>query len=312
MLKKAMILTILVVVFAISAPIVNAHDYSRDTSDCPLRYASYVFYPIGYVAEWCILRPIHAFVSIPAVGKVCGHEPHPSDNLFGEKNKEIKPKGADKEKTKAKASEIDELKKKIAELENEVKSLGDQNNEKAAEIAKLKEELEQKEKELAELKNGADAKDKEIAALKAELEKMKVEMQDSQKAFSFSLLEGCLFISGSDELTSQGKTILDQVSELIKQKYPDREILVQGHTDNDPIQYSTWKSNWELGSARSLAVLHYLVGEKNVDPSKISASTCGEFRPVADNSTKENKAQNRRSIILVLPKNIQVEKAEVK
>ena len=71
------------------------------------------------------------------------------------------------------------------------------------------------------------------------------------------------------------------------------------------IQVSPWKTNWELGSARALAVLHYLVDNHGFDPRRISATTYGEHHPVAVNSTEEGRAQNRRAVI-VLPPTVEV------
>ena len=79
------------------------------------------------------------------------------------------------------------------------------------------------------------------------------------------------------------------------------DIGIEGHTDNEPIKYSGWKSNWELSTARALSVLHYLIDEKGVAPIRVSAIGYGEYRPIASNSNKEGRQANRRVEIVILP-----------
>jgi len=88
---------------------------------------------------------------------------------------------------------------------------------------------------------------------------------------------------------------------VIKKEYADRKIMVEGHTDNQPIAHSAWKDNWELSYARSMAVVKHFMNDKGAKGETLSALACGEFRPVADNATKEGQRQNRRAVIVVLP-----------
>lgn len=193
------------------------------------------------------------------------------------------------------------LKKKIAELESQLAEKDKIIGEKDKEIARLKDLLAQKENEIAALK-------KEIEDLKKELEKYKIGTSQEAKLFCISLSGDILFASGSSKLTDSGKEVLDKVAETLKNKYSSREIMIEGHTDSMPIK--SMKSNWELGSARSLSVLHYLLDEKGMDPTKLFASTYGEFRPVSDNVSEEGKAKNRRVEIVILPEKIERKKAE--
>ena len=74
------------------------------------------------------------------------------------------------------------------------------------------------------------------------------------------------FDSGKADLRPEAYPILDKVAEFLKEEVPDRNVAIEGHTDNEPIKYSGWKSNWELSTARALSVLHYLVDKKGIDP----------------------------------------------
>jgi chemotaxis protein MotB len=91
---------------------------------------------------------------------------------------------------------------------------------------------------------------------------------------------------------------------VLLKEVADRDIGIEGHTDNQPIKYSGWKSNWELSMARATSVLHYLVDKKGLAPQRVAATGYGEYRPVATNDTEEGRRLNRRVEIVILPKKI--------
>jgi len=108
-----------------------------------------------------------------------------------------------------------------------------------------------------------------------------------------------LFDSGRSQLNQDGRKALTQVAGILSQ-FQDRRFQVEGHTDDKPIQSSRFPSNWELSTARSLAVVHLLI-EEGVDPANVSAAGFGEFQPKADNTTPEGRQLNRRIEIVMLP-----------
>ena len=77
-------------------------------------------------------------------------------------------------------------------------------------------------------------------------------------------------------------------------------IQVEGHTDNVPISNSQYQDNWSLSSARAASVVRYFTQNKNQEPTRFSAVGCGEFKPKVENTSEENKAQNRRVNILIV------------
>ena len=79
-------------------------------------------------------------------------------------------------------------------------------------------------------------------------------------------------------------------------------IYIEGHTDDEPIRLSAWRSNWELSTARALEVLHYFIDAGNLNPKRLAATGYGEFHPVGDNSSPEGRSANRRVEIVVSPK----------
>jgi chemotaxis protein MotB len=102
-----------------------------------------------------------------------------------------------------------------------------------------------------------------------------------------------LFDSGSTELKDEAKPVLDQVG-VILQKYAEGTIEIEGHTDNVPMSGAKYSNNDELSSGRALSVFNYLLSITDLDPANIKHSGRGEYVPIADNSTAEGRAKNRR------------------
>ncbi|MCF7825652.1 MAG: flagellar motor protein MotB [Candidatus Marinimicrobia bacterium] len=116
-----------------------------------------------------------------------------------------------------------------------------------------------------------------------------------------SLPNAVLFKSGSADLTERGKVFIDKVGETLA-RYPNREIMIEGHSDNVPIgKKYRWKylSNWELSSARALVVLHYLEEKQNINPKRLGAVAYGEERPLVNNLDPQSRAKNRRVEIVI-------------
>ena len=92
-------------------------------------------------------------------------------------------------------------------------------------------------------------------------------------------------------------------------QHPELKIHVIGHTDNVPIRGNArlrFPTNWELSTARALAAVRFLTERAGVDPRRLGAVGYGEYRPVADNSTPEGRARNRRIAITILPDELAV------
>ena len=160
--------------------------------------------------------------------------------------------------------------------------------------------LANKEKTVSDMQSELDRLREELAKKPTEVVKeVKIESKDGQ--IRFTILNEVLFDSGKADLKKEGLASLDSVLELVQKEFPTQKIMIEGHTDNDPIKHSGWKSNWELSAARSLAVVHYVIEEKNVAPDKIAAGAFGEFSPEAANDSAANKRLNRRAVIVVLP-----------
>jgi chemotaxis protein MotB len=109
-----------------------------------------------------------------------------------------------------------------------------------------------------------------------------------------------LFKSGKYEVTNDAKVVLGKVAAVLKNQ-PDIEFMVEGHTDNVPFHNAVLVDNWDLSVKRATAVVRILQNQYGLDPAKIAAAGRAEYKPVADNTTAEGKAANRRTRIVILP-----------
>jgi chemotaxis protein MotB len=111
-----------------------------------------------------------------------------------------------------------------------------------------------------------------------------------------------LFKSGSYEVTDKAKNVLAKVAKVINDK-PDFECMVEGHTDNVPFTGNAiLLDNWDLSVKRSTSIVRILTNSLGVKPSQLIAAGRSSYVPLVDNKTTENKARNRRTRIVVLPK----------
>ena len=159
-------------------------------------------------------------------------------------------------------------------------------------ISQLKGQLSELERAKAELD---DRLKKEIAD-----KEVKVEMLERGLVITF--VSEVLFDSGKAKLRAESLGKLNKVASVLQTTVKDLNVGIEGHTDNVPIKYSGWKSNWELSSARAMSVLHHMVDQEGVEPHRLSATGYGEYHPVASNDAKEGRQKNRRVEIVILPK----------
>lgn len=119
-----------------------------------------------------------------------------------------------------------------------------------------------------------------------------------QDGIYVNIQESILFGSGSAIIADSGKNTLNGLGELIQQF--DNAVVIEGYTDNVPMNNNNFSSNWELSTGRALSVLRYLSEERNVDPTRLAAKGYGEYHPIVPNDSESNKAKNRRvNIVLV-------------
>lgn len=120
-----------------------------------------------------------------------------------------------------------------------------------------------------------------------------VDVDFTSQYVSLTLNGSLLFDSGSANIKEDSYELLSKLG-VILQKYAKSMIEIEGHTDNIPIHNAEYESNNELSGARALSVFEYLIANANLDPAMVKHSGRGEYVPVADNSTPEGRAKNRR------------------
>jgi chemotaxis protein MotB len=139
--------------------------------------------------------------------------------------------------------------------------------------------------------------------MKKEIEEGNIEITNLKGELSVNVLDKILFDSGKTAIKPEGLAVLGRVGEILK-NVKDKKIVVEGHTDNVPISSalkSRFPTNWELSTARAVVVVRYLHEKVGIAPSLLWASGVSEYHPVADNTTGEGKARNRRIEIILKP-----------
>ena len=110
-----------------------------------------------------------------------------------------------------------------------------------------------------------------------------------------------LFTSGSYDISERAGEVLGKVATVLKNQ-PDIEFMVEGHTDNIAVKPgAAFVDNWDLSVKRATAVVRVLQNQYGLNPAKMAAAGRGEYLPVANNSTPEGRAANRRTRIVILP-----------
>lgn len=109
-----------------------------------------------------------------------------------------------------------------------------------------------------------------------------------------------LFKSGKYEVTDKANEVLGKVAQVLKAQ-PDIEFMVEGHTDNVAYSNGQLIDNWDLSVKRATSVVRILQKKYGLDPAKMAAAGRGEYKPVAENTDKSNRALNRRTRIVILP-----------
>ncbi|MGD9236757.1 MAG: flagellar motor protein MotB [Desulfobacterales bacterium] len=130
-----------------------------------------------------------------------------------------------------------------------------------------------------------------------------IELLFSKEGLVMRLAEHTLFESGVATISAQALPLLEKIGAIITQT--DYLIRIEGHTDNVPIHTDAFPSNWELSTARAVNVLRYFIQHHRIDAKRMSAEGFGEFRPLVANDTEENRATNRRVVVIFIRPDLQ-------
>ena len=138
-------------------------------------------------------------------------------------------------------------------------------------------------------------------------EEMKeVDVQVLKGVVYISLADNMLYKSGSYEINDRAAETLSKIAKIIMD-YKDYEVLIEGNTDNVPVNASAAtmkniRNNWDLSCLRASSVVQALQNQYGVDPKRLTAGGRGEYNPVTTNSTEMGKQRNRRTQIIITPK----------
>jgi chemotaxis protein MotB len=137
--------------------------------------------------------------------------------------------------------------------------------------------------------------------LKEGLDDKDVEIKVDKTVVFINLSDNVLFKKGSSDLSSKANEVLAKIARIIESR-PELEVMVEGYTDSDPIKNACNRDNWDLSVHRSTSVVRLLQAEFKVNPNRLIAAGRAEFNALVPNTTSENKAINRRTRIIILPK----------
>ncbi|MBD3724561.1 MAG: OmpA family protein [Flavobacteriaceae bacterium] len=205
------------------------------------------------------------------------------------------------------ASQVDYLKKNNTELINSSKELTVLTQKGAENLEKSLESLKEKDLKISRLQDALTKKDSVTLALVTSL-KREVGIDDpdininvEKGVVMISIADNLLFKSGSYEVSDNAKSVLSKVAKVINSK-PDFECMVEGHTDNVPIKNAVLLDNWDLSVKRSTSIVRVLQQDFKVNPKQLIPAGRSFYIPLVDNDTPANRAKNRRTRIIIMPK----------
>ena len=209
---------------------------------------------------------------------------------------------------KALEEQVAFLKANNQDLINNMGNLTTLSQKGAENLEKSLESLKEKDLVIRTMQDAVTRRDSVTLALVTSLKGAFIDVSDNdieinvEKGVVFiSISDKLLFNSGSYYVSDRAKEVLGKVAQVVLDK-PEIEFMVEGHTDNVPIQNDVLQDNWDLSVKRATSVVRVLQNDFNVPPERMTAAGRSYYIPVADNETAEGQAKNRRTRIVVLPK----------
>lgn len=176
----------------------------------------------------------------------------------------------------------------------------------ASNVEKTLESIKEKELKITRLQDALTKKDSVTLALVTGLKREvgindpDIEINVEKGVVFISIADKLLFQSGSYNVTSKAKDVLAKVAKVVNSR-PNFECMVEGHTDSVPYRKEPLLDNWDLSVKRSTSIIRVLQ-ELDVNPSQLIAAGRSSYVPLVDNDTAENRAKNRRTRVVILPK----------
>ena len=204
-------------------------------------------------------------------------------------------------------TQMDYLKKTNSDLMIMSKDMAILSAKGSENLEKSLESLKEKDLKITRLQDALTKKDSVTLALVTSL-KREVGIDDpdininvEKGVVMISIADNLLFKSGSFEVNAKAKSVLAKVAKVINGK-PDFECMVEGHTDNVPFKNAVLVDNWDLSVKRSTAIVRVLQNDLGVNPKQLIPAGRSSYVPLVANNTPANKAKNRRTRIIIMPK----------
>jgi len=210
---------------------------------------------------------------------------------------------SDKAAATARATALEE---QVADLRKNNDNLTVLSAKGASNVEKTLESIKEKELKITRLQDALTQKDSVTLAIVTSLKREvgindpDIEINVEKGVVFISIADKLLFQSGSYNVTTRAKEVLAKVAKVVNSK-PDFECMVEGHTDNVPYRKEPLLDNWDLSVKRSTSIIRVLQ-DLGVNPGQLIAAGRAEYVPLVDNDTAANRAVNRRTRIVVLPK----------
>ena len=209
--------------------------------------------------------------------------------------------------------QLSSTKKDYAKLQNSLdKSLtnANQNNISIEKLVDQINESNQYIRHLVEVKSKSDSLNmvltNNLTRSLSKEEMKEVDVQVLKGVVYISLADNMLYKSGSYEINDRAAETLSKIAKIIKD-YSDYEVLIEGNTDNVPVNNNAAsmkniRNNWDLSALRASSVVQALQNQYGVDPKRLTAGGRGEYNPITSNDTAVGKQRNRRTQIIITPK----------
>lgn len=205
-------------------------------------------------------------------------------------------------------SQVASLNATNGDLIKQIGSFTDLTKKGAENLERSLESLKEKDLTIRRLQDAVTRRDsvnfalvKSLKGALGNLDDTDIEINVEKGVVFVSISDKLLFNTGSYQVSPKAREILGKVATVVNSK-PDFEFMVEGHTDNVPINRPGIQDNWDLSVLRATAVVRILQKDFNVDPTRMTAGGRGEYIPLSNNSDAAGKARNRRTRIVVLPK----------
>ena len=200
-----------------------------------------------------------------------------------------------------------QLKDNLAALQGTLDQSIAQNSQGNVNISKLVDEINASNKYIKQLIAAKDRSDSLNMVLTNNLtrslsrdELKDVDVKVLKGVVYISLADNMLYRSGSYEISDKAMETLSKIAKIIKD-YKDYDVMVEGNTDNVPINRTNIRNNWDLSALRASSVVQVLQNKFGIDPARLSAAGRGEYRPIADNTTESGRQRNRRTESIITP-----------